>query len=179
MTQSLTHNQVQEYYGKVLSTSDDLKTDACCTDAAMPDYLKHILSKVHDEVLIKYYGCGLVLPEQLQGTRILDLGSGSGRDVYALSAMVGESGKVVGVDMTDEQLDVARRHIDYHAKVFGYAKPNVEFHQGYIERLGDLNLAKQSFDVVVSNCVINLSPDKKAVLQQCWLVLEKIRQQGI
>jgi len=100
MNEKLTYSQVKDYYGKVLQSSDDLKTDACCTDEGLPEYLKPILSKVHDEVLIRYYGCGLVLPEQLEGMRILDLGSGAGRDVYALSALVGESGEVVGVDMT-------------------------------------------------------------------------------
>jgi len=98
MNEKLTYSQVQDYYGKVLQTSDDLKTDACCTDEGLPSYLKPILSKVHDEVLMRYYGCGLVLPEQLEGIRILDLGSGAGRDVYALSALVGAEGEVVGVD---------------------------------------------------------------------------------
>ena len=74
-----------------------------------PDYLKPILSQVHDEVLTRYYGCGLVLPEQLEGTRILDLGSGAGRDVYALSALVGESGAVVGVDMTQETIGCGKQ----------------------------------------------------------------------
>ena len=172
MNQKLTYNQVQDYYGKVLKTSDDLKTDACCTDEGLPDYLKPILSKVHDEVLTRYYGCGLVLPEQLEGTRILDLGSGAGRDVYALSALVGESGEVVGVDMTDEQLKVANQYRDYHAEVFGFARTNVSFKEGFIEQLDKLGLEPDSFDIIVSNCVINLSPDKKAVLDQCYKLLK-------
>jgi len=57
MNEKLTYSQVKDYYGKVLQTSDDLKTDACCTDEGLPDYLKPILSKVHDEVLMRYYGC--------------------------------------------------------------------------------------------------------------------------
>lgn len=172
MNQKLTHEQVKDYYGKVLQSSQDLQTDACCTDEGLPDYLKPILSGVHDEVLSKYYGCGLVLPEQLQGARILDLGCGAGRDVYALSALVGESGEVVGVDMTDEQLEVARQHRQYHADKFGFSSPNTRFEQGYIERLNELDLEPESFDVVVSNCVINLSPDKQAVLEQCYDLLK-------
>jgi len=172
MSQKLTHNQVKDYYGKVLQSSEDLKTDACCTDEGLPEYLKPILSKVHDEVLMRYYGCGLVLPEQLEGTRILDLGSGAGRDVYALSALVGESGEVVGVDMTEEQLAVANEYIDYHADVFGFSKQNVSFKKGYIEQLDQLNLEPNSFDIIVSNCVINLSPDKQAVLEQCYNLLK-------
>lgn len=172
MQQQLTYEQVQDYYGKVLQKSDDLKTDACCTDENMPEFLKPILSKVHDEVLMRYYGCGLILPEQLTGCKILDLGSGAGRDCYALSALVGEQGEVVGVDMTAEQLAVADQYKDYHAEVFGYAKPNVSFHHGYIEQLDQLPLEKGSFDLIISNCVINLSPDKQAVLEQAYELLK-------
>lgn len=172
MNQKLTHDQVKDYYGKVLQSSADLKTDACCTDEGLPEYLKPILSKVHDEVLMRYYGCGLVLPEQLSGTRILDLGSGAGRDVYALSSLVGENGEVVGVDMTDEQLAVAEEYRHYHADVFGFSKPNVTFKKGYIEQLDQLDLEPNSFDIIVSNCVINLSPDKQAVLEQCYDLLK-------
>jgi len=162
---------VRDYYGKVLETSDDLKTDACCTPAGMPDYLKRALSNVHDEVLAKYYGCGLVLPEALSGMRVLDLGCGSGRDVYALAQLVGERGEVVGVDMTPEQLDVAQRHVEWHRERFGYEKANTRFLSGYIEKLDALGLEPGSFDIVVSNCVINLSSDKSAVLKGAFDLL--------
>jgi arsenite methyltransferase len=155
---------VKDYYGKVLETSADLKTSACCTPDDVPAHLKRVLSNIHGEVMSKYYGCGLVAPLALEGARILDLGCGSGRDVYALAQLVGPKGEVVGVDMTAEQIAVARRHLDWHRERFGYAKSNVRFIDGYIEKLGALDLEPGSFDVVVSNCVINLSPDKPAVL---------------
>ncbi|WP_435250651.1 methyltransferase domain-containing protein (plasmid) [Vibrio sp. nBUS_14] len=166
------HNQVQEYYGKTLQGSDDLQTNACCTDDAMPEFLKPVLSNIHDEVMMRYYGCGLVCPEQLKGAKILDLGSGSGRDVYALAQLVGEQGDVVGVDMTDEQLEVANRHIEYHREKFDFAKANTSFKEGYIEKLNELDLEPASFDIIVSNCVINLSPDKEAVLKQAFNLLK-------
>ncbi|MEX0301824.1 MAG: methyltransferase type 11, partial [Leisingera sp.] len=81
------HENVQNYYGEVLQGSDDLQTNACCTPDDMPDHVKAVLSKIHDEVLTRYYGCGLIAPEALEGARILDLGCGAGRDVYALSAL--------------------------------------------------------------------------------------------
>lgn len=165
-------DMVKNYYGEVLQSSSDLQTDACCTDTAMPDYLKKVLSQLHDEVLSRYYGCGLVAPEQLKGMRILDLGSGSGRDAYALAALVGPQGSVVGVDMTDEQLAVANQHLEYHRERFGYPESNVAFHKGYIERLNELGFADESFDIIVSNCVINLSPDKAAVLEQAYRLLK-------
>lgn len=168
----MTIESVRDYYGKVLETSDDLKTDACCTPGDMPEYLKTALSNVHDEVLAKYYGCGLVLPEVLEGVRILDLGSGSGRDVYALAQLVGPDGAVVGVDMTPEQLAVAKRHVAWHQEKFGFSAPNTRFLEGYIEKLGELDLEPASFDLVVSNCVINLSNDKQAVLQGAFDLLK-------
>lgn len=157
------HELVKDYYGKQLATSADLKTSACCDVSSVPRWLKPLLAKIHPEVLERYYGCGLVTPPLLAGCRVLDLGSGSGRDVYALAQLAGPSGEVVGVDMTDEQLAVAERHRQYHADAFGFA--NVRFLQGYIERLDALDLEAGSFDVIVSNCVVNLSPDKDAVLR--------------
>lgn len=132
---------VRDYYGKTLSSSDDLQTNACC-DQAPPGWLKPILASLHDEVISRYYGCGLVAPAQPEGARILDLGCGSGRDVYVLSALAGEQGEVVGVDMTPEQLAVARRHQDFHRDAFGYARSNATFLEGEIEWLDRLDLAK-------------------------------------
>jgi len=156
------HELVKDYYGKELQSSGDLRTSACCDAAAVPAWLKPLLARIHPEVLSRYYGCGLVCPELLAGCRVLDLGCGSGRDAYVLAQLVGPTGEVVGVDMTDEQLAVAERHRAHHAAAFGF--DNVRFLQGYIERLDELGLEAGSFDVVVSNCVVNLSPDKAAVL---------------
>lgn len=163
---------VKDYYGKTLQSSADLKTEACCTPDDMPGYVKRTLANIHDEVLAKYYGCGLVAPIALEGARILDLGSGSGRDVYALAQLVGAKGEVVGVDMTAEQLAVARAHMDWHRKKFGYEESNVRFLDGYIESLGALGLEPRSFDIIVSNCVINLSTDKLAVLKGAYDLLK-------
>lgn len=165
-------DEVKDYYGKTLQSSDDLKTDACCTLDQPPAYLKNVLSQIHDEVMARYYGCGLVAPEQLTGLNILDLGSGSGRDAYALAALVGESGQIVGVDMTDEQLEVANRHLEFHRQAFGYKRSNVTFHKGYLEKLDELGFADGRFDIIVSNCVINLCEDKEAVLREAFRVLK-------
>ncbi|RFP87628.1 methyltransferase domain-containing protein [Rhodobacteraceae bacterium 63075] len=164
------HESVQNYYGKVLESSADLQTNACCSPEDMPEFVKRVLSNVHDEVLMRYYGCGLVMPLALEGARVLDLGCGAGRDVYALAQLVGPEGEVVGVDMTDEQLDVARAHQDWHAERFGFA--NTQFHNGYIEQLDELPVEAGSFDVIVSNCVINLATDKEAVLRGAHRLLK-------
>nr|WP_070961531.1 methyltransferase domain-containing protein [Hyphomonas sp. Mor2] len=163
---------VRDYYGNTLSQSADLQTDACCTPDSMPDYAKPVLAGIHEEVLARYYGCGLVLPEVMTGLSVLDLGCGAGRDCYVISRLVGETGHVVGVDMTDEQLEVAERHIEYHRDAYGYSKANTEFLRGDIERLQDLALADEQFDLIVSNCVINLTQDKAGVLAQAFRLLK-------
>jgi len=163
---------VKDYYGKMLRTSADLRTQTCCSPYDIPDYVTQLLANVHDEVLAKYYGCGLVVPLALKGRRVLDLGSGSGRDAYVLAQLVGEKGEVIGVDMTPEQISVARAHIDWHRNRFGFETSNVTFLDGYIEKLRDLGLKPASFDVIVSNCVINLSTDKLAVLKGAYDVLK-------
>jgi len=165
--------QVQHYYGKVLQGNADLKTDACCTSGELPLHLREALSRVHPEVTARYYGCGLVVPAQLEGLAVLDLGSGSGQDCYVLSQLVGEHGSVVGVDMTPEQLAVAREHLDWHRERFGHAESNVRFVEGDIEHLDALGLAPGSFDLIVSNCVINLVEDKGAVLRAAWDLLKE------
>lgn len=163
---------VQKYYGETLTNSQDLQTNACCTDAALPHFVKPLLARVHAEVKARYYGCGLVLPELLEGLTILDLGCGAGRDVYVLSQLAGEKGQVIGVDMTEAQLAIARKHEPYHRKAFGYKRGNVRFLHGDIARLDELELADASVDLIVSNCVINLAPDKAAVLREAFRVLK-------
>ena len=164
------HELVQDYYGKQLKSSADLKTTACCDSSAMPGWLKPLLSNIHPDVLSRYYGCGLVCPPLLHGCRILDLGCGTGRDAYVLAQLAGAEGEVVGVDMTDEQLTLAQAHQASHAEQFGFN--NVQFIKGYIEMLDELDLEAGSFDVIVSNCVVNLSPDKEAVLKGVYRLLK-------
>ncbi|WP_430431628.1 methyltransferase domain-containing protein [Oceanicaulis sp.] len=155
--------QVRDYYGDVLQSSGDLKSDACCEISAPEPHIRDALTHIHPEVANKYYGCGLIAPDDITGKRVLDLGCGTGRDVFLLAQLVGESGEVVGVDMTDNQLAVALEHEAWHADRFGYAKPNTRFLKGYIEDLDQLDLEPGSFDLIISNCVINLSTDKPAV----------------
>jgi len=127
---------------------------------------------VHPEVRERFYGCGSPLPPALEAMTVLDLGCGTGRDAFLLSRLVGERGRVIGVDMTIEQLDVARRHQQWHADRYGYAQSNVSFVEGYIEDLAACGIADASVDVVVSNCVLNLSPEKGRVFAEIFRVLK-------
>lgn len=164
---------VKHYYGEVLASSADLKTDACCAPEPPPPRIRAALAKIHPEVLSRYYGCGLIVPEKLESLSVLDLGCGAGRDAYTLAQLVGPAGRVTGVDMTPAQIEVARRHERWHADAFGFDRPNTAFLAGQIEELDRLGVAPASMDVVVSNCVVNLAPDKRAVLDQVWRALKE------
>ncbi len=170
-TEKLIEN-IQEYYGTVLRSNRDLQTNACCCSAeSMPEQYKAILREIHDEIIEKFYGCGSPIPPALEGCRVLDLGCGTGRDVYLASRLVGSKGHVIGVDMTDGQLEVARRHLDDQMRRFGFEDPNVSFKKGYIEDLAVLGIDDDSIDVVISNCVLNLSPDKSRAFSEILRVL--------
>ena len=178
IAKAVTSEDVNDYYSKVLTKSSDLKTNCCTTSGAPPAYLQRAMSNIHQDVNNKYYGCGFVAPDLLPGMRVLDLGCGAGRDVYLLAQLVGESGHVVGVDMSDTQLETARSTMEWHQKRFGYARSNVSFVKGYLETLLDGEtetsklLQENSFDVIVSNCVLNLSPDKGTVLANAYRLLK-------
>jgi arsenite methyltransferase len=117
-----------------------------------------------EEAVLASLGCGnpLAVAELRQGERVLDLGSGGGIDVLLSARRVGPSGFAYGVDMTDDMLELARANAAKAGAV------NVEFRKGRIE---DLPLPDASVDVVISNCVINLSTDKPAVLAEMFRVL--------
>lgn len=167
-----TKENVKDYYGRILESKNDLKTSACCSSEDMPRLHKKILKKIEPEILNRFYGCGSPLPEVLEGCTVLDLGCGTGRDVYLASYLVGEKGDVIGVDMTAEQLDIAKKFKLTQMRIFGYQRCNVQFKKGYIEDLQSIGIEDNSVDVVISNCVVNLSPDKKAVFSEIFRVLK-------
>jgi ubiquinone/menaquinone biosynthesis C-methylase UbiE len=117
-----------------------------------------------EEAVLASLGCGnpLAVADLREGERVLDLGSGGGIDVLLSARRVGPSGFAYGVDMTDDMLELARKNAARAGAV------NVEFRKGQIE---DLPLPDASADVVISNCVINLSVDKPAVLAEMFRVL--------
>jgi arsenite methyltransferase len=118
----------------------------------------------HDAAVAMSLGCGVPteVADLHAGETVLDLGSGGGADVLISARRVAPGGKAIGLDMTDEMLDLARRH----AADAGVT--NVEFIKGYIE---DIPLPDATVDVVISNCVINLAADKRAVFRESARVL--------
>ncbi|CAI7809914.1 unnamed protein product [Closterium sp. NIES-53] len=168
----VTHADVSEYYGKTVQQQTDLQTSACLVKFGPGEDIRRLLSNVHDEILSKFYGCGSPIPPLLKGCTVLDLGCGTGRDVYVAAQLVGPTGQVIGIDMTDEQLAVARKHEEYHREKFGFEKSNVSFRKGFIEDLKAANVEDSTVDVVVSNCVINLAPSKVPVISEIARVLK-------
>ena len=169
---SQAHAAVRDYYGQTLQSTTDLKTTACCSDEAVPEHHKPILSLLADEVLSKVYGCGSSIPPALEGMTILDLGCGTGRDAFVAAKLAGESGHVIGIDMTEAQVEVAQRYEAQHAEAFGFTAPTTSFRLGVIEDLSASGIEDASVDVVISNCVLNLSPDKAQVFAEITRVLK-------
>lgn len=163
---------VRHYYSRVLRNSSDLKTNACCSPAGMPGHLKAIIAELAPEIVERFYGCGSPIPPAIEGCTVLDLGCGTGRDAYICAKLVGPQGRVIGIDMTDDQLQIAEAQEQAQAKRFGYSKPNTQFVQGFLEELGDAGIDDESVDVVISNCVINLAPDKERVFREIFRVLK-------
>lgn len=162
---------VKRYYGEEIQKSSDLKTEACCPANNIPDHIKNTLLLINDEIKMKYYGCGSPIPLSVDGLFVLDVGCGTGRDTYCLSKLVGKNGYVYGIDMTENQLNIAGKYIKEQTKRFGYEKPNVEFILDVMENMTK-HIKKESIDLVISNCVINLAEDKEIVLKEIFNVLK-------
>ena len=161
-------DHVKKRYGKIAQTRKSCCSSSCCEtstkDVALQiGYSGADLKNIPDSAVMGL-GCGnpTALAKLKEGETILDLGSGGGIDVFLAAAKVGKRGKAIGVDMTEEMIDRARATASKH----GYR--NVEFRLGEIE---NLPLEDNSVDVVVSNCVINLSSDKLKVFQEAHRVL--------
>lgn len=159
------HDVVREHYAeRITSNASCCGPSNCCTiDSAL--YPLDLLATLPEGESPISYGCGdpITLASLQPGQTVLDLGSGAGLDCFLAAKQVGETGHVIGVDMTPEMLEQARGS----AKRLGLN--NVEFRQGFIE---DLPATSNTVDVIISNCVINLSPDKAKVFAEAFRVLK-------
>jgi ubiquinone/menaquinone biosynthesis C-methylase UbiE len=167
-------DEIKTYYGGIAKkVSENSKAScgckaSCCGNTSNESvlYSKEFTEGLPVEAINASLGCAnpLVLANLQQGETVLDLGSGGGIDVLISSKYVGEQGKVYGLDMTDEMLELANKN-----KQKTGAK-NVEFIKGYIE---NIPLQDKTVDVVTSNCVINLSDSKEDALAEAYRVLKK------
>ena len=171
-TQSPIHETVREHYAErikndILSQSKGsascCASDACCsTESSL--YPIDLLTTVPSDISSTSYGCGdpITLASLKPGQTVLDLGSGAGLDCILAAQKVGGTGHVIGVDMTPEMIERAQ----VNAKKVNLN--NIEFRHGYLE---NLPVDSNTVDVIISNCVINLSPDKEKVFNEAFRVL--------
>lgn len=166
-TQSPTpiHEAVREHYAERIKSNASCcgGSDCCSTESSL--YSADLLDTLPEGESIVSYGCGdpITLASLEPGQTVLDLGSGAGLDCFFAAKKVGETGQVIGVDMTPEMIERATssaQRLDIQ---------NVEFRQGYLE---DLPVESNTVDVIISNCVINLSPDKSKVFAEAFRVLK-------
>ncbi len=166
MTQSPTpiHETVREHYAERIKNSASCCGPSNCCDTSSNLYPIDLLTTVPSDVASTSYGCGdpITLASLKPGQTVLDLGSGAGLDCILAAQKVGETGRVIGVDMTPEMIERAQ----VNAKRVNAT--NVEFRQGYLE---ELPVDSNTVDVIISNCVINLSPDKAKVFTEAFRVL--------
>ena len=166
-TQSPTpiHQAVREHYAeRIKNNASCCGADNCCsTDSNL--YPADLLATLPEGESTVSYGCGdpITLASLEPGQTVLDLGSGAGLDCFFAAKKVGETGHVIGVDMTPEMIERATSS----AKRLNIQ--NVEFRQGYLE---ELPVENDIVDVIISNCVINLSPDKSKVFTEAFRVLK-------
>ncbi len=167
--------KIKERYGKIALTGN---SDCCCMpgECAPGDspidavkligYDKEELESIPQESILGV-GCGapIKFAELQEGETVLDLGSGAGIDVFLSANKVSKSGRVIGIDMTDEMLDKARKN----ASDGNYT--NVEFRKGDIEK--NIPVDSSTVDVIISNCVINLTVDKTSAFKEVYRILKK------
>ncbi|MGQ0792516.1 MAG: methyltransferase domain-containing protein [Deltaproteobacteria bacterium] len=153
---------VRKFYGKA---AEEPQKELCCPTSYPIEDTSHI----PQEVLDRFYGCGspMSIAEVKPQETVVDLGSGAGIDCFIAAKKVGSFGRVIGVDMTDQMLEVAMESKKTVGRNLGYDV--VDFRKGFLE---EIPVEDKSVDLITSNCVINLSPDKKKVFSEMWRVLK-------
>jgi SAM-dependent methyltransferase len=159
------HEAVREHYAERIKSNASCCDDSGCCSTESNLYPADLLSTLPDGESAVSYGCGdpITLASLEPGQIVLDLGSGAGLDCFFAAKKVGETGFVFGIDMTPEMIDRAR------SSAQRLNIKNVEFRQGYLE---DLPVENDTVDVIISNCVINLAPDKSKVFAEAFRVLK-------
>ncbi len=167
MTQTPTpiHQTVQKHYAERIKNNASCCGPSGCCSADSSLYPADLLATLPEGESTVSYGCGdpITLASLEPGQTVLDLGSGAGLDCFFAAKKVGETGHVIGVDMTPEMIERAT------SSAMRLNIQNVEFRQGYLE---DLPVEGNTVDVVISNCVINLAPDKSKVFAEAFRVLK-------
>ncbi|MCS6897424.1 MAG: methyltransferase domain-containing protein [Nitrospira sp.] len=154
--------KVSDRYTRAATSREQM----CCPTSYDMNVLR---SFIPEEVLSVSYGCGTPagLDTVRPGETVLDIGSGGGIDCFEASRLVGPTGRVIGLDMTDAMIEIAKRNAPVVAANLGYATSNVEFRKGMA---GAMPVEDGTIDLIISNCVINLAPDKRQVFREMFRV---------
>ena len=159
-------DKVKKYYGKVLNCTTDLKTSACCTAESLPEYQRRILEEIEIKIVDKFYGCGSPIPSELESRVVLDLGCGTGRDVYLAAKLVGEKGKIYAVDKDEQALNQLVQTIEENNI------KNIEV----IKKESINPLENNSLDFILCYDVVHYLKDRKTIYHEFYRVL---RPKGI
>ncbi|MEK9140653.1 MAG: methyltransferase domain-containing protein [Nitrospirota bacterium] len=154
--------KVSDRYAKAATTGEQM----CCPTSYDMGHLKTFIP---EEVLKISYGCGTPagLKTVQAGETVLDIGSGGGIDCFEAARLVGPTGRVIGIDVTDTMLEIARKNATVVAMNLGYSASNVEFRKGLADAMP---VDDGTIDLIISNCVINLAPDKRKVFREMYRV---------
>ena len=165
----------QAYYDAIAAAQGrDPQATARTRDAngTIPEEARDLLYNVSAEIKNTFHEFGSPLPPLLEGCTVLDLCCGSGRDTYLAAQLVGENGRVIGVEPVAERLAIAEKYLAQEIKQFGYGANNVTLIHGVPEDLAAAGIEDGSVDVVISNCTFNLSPDKERYIAEVKRVLK-------
>ena len=152
--------QVKHYYGNVLKTTADLQTNACCTAESLPAPLSAVLQQLAPEVVERYYGCGLVVPDALHGLRVLDLGCGTGSTAIVHAPYVKH---IHATDISPNMIEIAKR------KAAAEGTSNITFDVASVE---DLEVTEGSLDAVLGLSILHLLEDKAAAIAGAFALLK-------
>ena len=158
---------VKEKYAEALEKAKEKKDTLCCTEGSVVEHSRSERGLFTDTLIAPSFGCIYDLPGKAgikEGDVIVDFGSGSGYDLIRASKLTGPDGKVIGIDMTPEMIEQAEENADKMNLI------NIEVKLGEIEKVP---LEDEIADLVISNCVINLSPNKQAVFNEAYRILKK------
>jgi len=164
------NDELKSYYEEVFA--ERIRSGCGCVAEHLHPGMGDVLREMHPELLDAPHGSCSPLPPDLEGRVILDLGCGNGLTAFAAARLAGPTGRVIGIDMRDQLLKVAQEHLPEHMVKCGCKEANVHFMKGYPEDLRSLGIEDNSIDVVVTNEIINISTDKRAIFSEIFRVLK-------
>ncbi|ESO86181.1 hypothetical protein LOTGIDRAFT_129680 [Lottia gigantea] len=166
----------QNLFNSVKNFYDDVseKLDFVCeiNNPRLSQTVRDLIRQLHPDILKRNYGSAFIVPDKIEGCKILDFGCGAGVMVYVLSKLVGQKGSLVGIDISPNLITEANKVISYHQKRWGYSKPNTTFKVANVETFDEVKEYESTMDLVLSYGVICLCPNKEKVFTNIYRLLK-------